>query len=79
MGDTLRPWEFLRGRQALWDPALGMLIDALSGKTGVSEPVPGVADPHSCFPCDSLHLQDDPGVATHGEMGPLGRRKSGAR
>ena len=79
MGDTLRPWESLQGRQALWDPALGVLTDALSGKTGVSEPVPGVADPHSCFPCDGLHLQDDPGGATQGEMGPLGRRNSGAR
>ena len=79
MGDTLGPWESLRGRQALWGPALRVLIDVLSGKTGVSEPVPGVADPHSCFPCDSLHLQDDPGVAAHGQMGPLGRRNSGAR
>lgn len=36
------------GRQPLWDPALGVLIDVLFGKTGVPQPVPEVADPHSC-------------------------------
>lgn len=29
--------------------------------------------------CDSLRLRDDLGMAAEGEMGPLGRRNSGAR
>lgn len=49
-GSTLRPLESLRGRQAWWDPALGVAHRcSVWENPGVSAPVPGVADPHSSF------------------------------
>lgn len=62
--------------KVLWDPALCVLIDVLSGKTELPQPVPEVAGP-SAAPRDSLCLQQDLGVAAEGEMGPLGRGSSG--
>lgn len=45
-----------------------MLISMLSGETGVPW-----LDPVVAGPCDSLHLQDDLGVAPEGEMGLVKR------
>lgn len=36
--------------KVLWDPALGVLIDVLSGKTELPQPVPGVAGPSQLLP-----------------------------
>lgn len=63
------------GRQPLWDPALDVLIDALPGKTGVPQPVPGVADPSQLL----LQQPASPGGSWRGCRGrdePSGRRNS---